>query len=133
MSIRELLPLGVLLKNKLKSHVKTQEIFDKIFEIVSSISSVDTLKHHPEIELLTCTLVEYFIPKNKDNVNKKELVVQILDKLFSLSDEETELLNKRIQFLYDNNLIKKVPLYKYVLLFTKDYLINIFRIKSSAK
>ena len=61
------------------------------------------------------TLIENLISKNKQKIDKKKLVLDIMAQVFCFnSDSEKEGLEKQIQFLYDNKLITKVTKFKQV-------------------
>lgn len=66
------------------------------------------LKGCSEFLLYCCRLVENIV-KKVDNVNKKQLVQDIFKSLFNLQPPELLILDSAIQFLWDNNLINKVP------------------------
>jgi hypothetical protein len=67
----------------------------------------DDLRGDPELILLVARLVENYIPKNTLQLDKKDLCISVLDKVFDLNDEEKESIGTQIQFLYDHDKIKK--------------------------
>lgn len=121
-----LLPPGLTFKNALNVHVTFNEILKKCSDLIQSIDNYETLRKNPELILLACDLVEYNIPKNTSSFDKKELVVSILDKVFTLTDDEKNDVRTTIQFLYDHNRIKGVPFIKSLLYSTKCYIFRVF-------
>jgi len=84
---------------------------DIINKIKNEIKSIEKLKLDPELTLLVCNLIENTIPTgNKYKIDKKDLSLQILTNIFALHDGEKEIINQQIEFLYNNNKIKKVPI-----------------------
>ena len=49
-----------------------------------------------------------------DNVNKKEMVIDLFKALFSLNEPESKLLSSSIEFLWSNGLISKIKTSKRV-------------------
>jgi hypothetical protein len=66
------------------------------------------LKGCSEFLLYCCRLVENIVLK-KDNVNKKQLILDLFKSLFNLQPPELLILDSAVQFLWDNKLINKVP------------------------
>lgn len=85
----------------ISSRVLISNVVSIIVEKVKKIDDYETLKLHPEIILLVCTLIEEYIPDNKYKIDKKELGVIVLDKLFTINDVEREEVRTNIQFIYD--------------------------------
>ena len=82
-------------------------------KIVGHIGVINDFNLRTEIELTAyvCNLVENEISKQKNNkIDKKELVISVFVKLFNLSDDEKLLISNQIDFLFNNKMIKKVPL-----------------------
>ena len=83
-----------------------------IQKIVDHVSLINDFQLRTEIELTNyiCNLVENEINKQKTNkIDKKELVLMIFIKLYNLNDDEKTLVSKQIDFLFNNKLIKKIP------------------------
>lgn len=117
------LPAGLFLKNALNVHYKFHDILDKIHTIITSIKHYEDLKTNPELLLLVCNLIEYHLPDNKKmKLDKRDLALQVMDKLFTLTDDEKDATAKQIQFLYDNKKIKPVKWYKAVFYSVKEYI-----------
>ncbi len=96
-------------KNKLKSQMKLGEISKKIIEKIQTIPNYQELKNDLETLLYICTLVENEIKQAKSKgINKKEIVLEIINKIFTFNPEELLVIGKHIEFLHINDLIKKV-------------------------
>ena len=97
------------INNSGKSTILKNEIIDFILKDIQKIPNSQSLKNDVEILLHICNLIENLISKNKQKINKKQLVIDIMTQVFYLnSDDEKNALEKQIQFLYDNKLIIKV-------------------------
>ena len=73
----------------------------KIVEFENHIS----LKNDPELLKFVCKMVENTVKKD---IDKKELVLEIYHKVFSLNDTEKKYIGEQIDFLCNNDLISKV-------------------------
>jgi hypothetical protein len=97
----------VSLKNSL---VKDQRVADLNIIVKDKISSLPTgvsYKNNNELILYVCKLVENVVCK-KDNINKKDLVINILRPLLALNDAEAKLTGDIIEFLHSNGMIHKI-------------------------
>lgn len=104
----------LVLKNKLNTHVVYHGLIKKIVDqICNEIPKFNDLKNNPELTLLICNLIENVVKKS-DDVDKKQLVCDVLTTIFNLTPEEIEATKIEIQFMYDHNKIRKVPWRKYI-------------------
>ena len=105
---------GITIKNSLQKHTLYYNLLDDIVKKLSTeIKSIDKLRLDPELSLLICNLVENSIKTgNKNKIDKKQLVIQILAQLFNLNDSEQVIISQQIDFLIANNKIKKVKMLK---------------------
>ena len=97
----------ISLKNSL---VKDQRVADLNIVVKDKIASLPpnvSYKNNSELILYVCKLVENVICK-KDGLNKKDLVINILRPLLSLSDAEAKLTGEIIEFLHSNEMIQKI-------------------------
>lgn len=100
-------------KNKLKKVAKIGDITTSVIQKVQNINNFTELKNDLELLLYVCTIIENEIKQNKTkSISKKDIVIDILNQLFNISDDEKELFGKHIEFLHSNNLIKKVTDYE---------------------
>ena len=64
-----------------------------------------------EMTEFTCNLIENCLPStNSDEVDKKRLCIDILTEIYALTFEEQDIINKQIQYIYNSNLILRLPL-----------------------
>ena len=97
------------INNSGKSTILKNEIIDFILKDIQKIPNCQILKNDVEVLLHICNLIENLISKNKQKIDKKQLVIDIMSQVFYLnSDVEKDAVAKQIQFLFDNKLITKV-------------------------
>lgn len=92
------------------SLVKDQRIADLNIIIKDKIGSLPpnvSYKNNNELILYVCKLVENIVCK-KDNINKKDLVINILRPLLALTEPEAKLTGDIIEFLHSNGMIHKI-------------------------
>ena len=98
----------------LKKHIIHYSLIDQIIKLVqSSIPEFFKLKVGSSIELelilLVCNLVENAISKgNKHDIDKKQVVCDVIQRLFNLNPQEIETIKNQIDYLYNNGMIKKI-------------------------
>eukprot|EP01035_Chromulina_nebulosa_P035477 gene35477-47701_t len=103
------------LKNTLRKHFIWNDVKQKTIDKLNDIPRIVDLKHDPEIILLTCNIVENQISKgNPHQLDKKELVCEILNTIFDFTPEDIEQIKTTILFLHDNAKIERLPRLKYV-------------------
>ena len=87
--------------------VKKNEIKDKVIKRLTDLKLADTkYKNSSDILLLICNLTEHLTRDKK--LKKKEIVIDIVDTLFILTDEEKLNVSNNIEFLHSNKAIKKL-------------------------
>jgi hypothetical protein len=92
-------------KNKLKHKAFKSELMIEIIKKISEFENHCTLRNDPELLKFVCVMVENGVKKD---IDKKELVLEIYQKVFSINDTEKKNISEQIDFLCDNNLISKV-------------------------
>ena len=99
----------VKFKNKLKKVAKIGDITNNIIQKIQTIPNFMELKNDLELLLYVCTIIENELYQNRSkSIDKKEIVISILNDLFNFSDDEKEIISKNVEFLHSNNLIKKI-------------------------
>ncbi len=67
------------------------------------------MKFDPDIILYVCDIIENNIKQNEvKSIDKKSIVIGILQKCHTLTAPELNILNKMIEFLHSNHLIKQI-------------------------
>jgi hypothetical protein len=115
------IPTGITVKKTLTNHIAFNSIVAKIVSILKGIDNYEQLKNHPEIINMTCDLIEYYVPNNTFNFDKKAMAVQILDVVFSLTIDEKATVATQIDFLYNNNMIQPTPFWKIAYSYIKSF------------
>ena len=64
-------------KNKINSHVVSNNTVKQIVEEIQKIPKYNDLKNNPEIVLMICNCIENIITK-KDGCNKKDIVLEVI-------------------------------------------------------
>jgi hypothetical protein len=117
MSELQIIPL----KNNLLLDFRQNEVRTKVIARLHELGLTNQqYKMDNELLTLVCNLVEHLVAK-KDNISKKDLVINILQEIFQLSDEDKTTLGNNIQFLWSNSMIKKVSFYKLFKTGIKEY------------
>jgi hypothetical protein len=112
----------VSVNNDLALDVKRNEIKNKIIARISELGiTVATYRLNNEFLLLICNLVEHLVNKKKYKIDKKVLVVEILNQLFTLNAVEKANVESNIEFLWNNKNIKKVSAWKLFCVGIKEY------------
>jgi len=119
----EIIP-DVCLKNNLEKHFVFNNTVASLHEKLNTIHDISKLRLDPELTLLVCNLVENTVgDNNKMKLDKKELVVLILAKVFTdITDAEKESVKTQIEFLFNNGKIKKVKTSKKVWYYFKEWI-----------
>ena len=113
------------------SLVKDQRIADLNIIVKDKIASLPpnvSYKNNNELILYVCKLVENVVCK-KDNLNKKDLVINILRPLLALNDAEAKLTGDIIEFLHSNGMIHKIKQVKKIKSSVKLSQVDWFSIK----
>ena len=97
----------LVLKNSLQAHSIYELLSQKIIEEIKKIPNVSQLKLNTELTALVSSLVENTTEKDQ-KIDKKKLVIQILQTVFNLLPPEIVIIGQQIEFLLDNKLVKKV-------------------------
>lgn len=100
-------------KNSLLTKQLHSKVFRSLYEELSSFDTKKELCRDLEFISLSCNLVEYLVDGQKKHlkglkIDKKTLLVNVFDVIYSLSEEDKELLRQHIQFVVDNDMVKKV-------------------------
>jgi hypothetical protein len=105
-------------KKKLKTLDKVGEITKVVVEKIQSIPKFnEELRNDLELILHICNVVENeFNQTPSKSINKKQIVIDIITKIFSLRPEEVAQLERHIEFLHSNSQIRKIPYYEKIAL-----------------
>ena len=99
------------LQNSLeKSNFVKQLILKAICEIKSNLVDFQDYKLNQQLINDVINFVKSEISKskyNKEDFDKSEIIREIMNQVFSLTESELLILDASIQFILDNNLVKK--------------------------
>jgi len=91
----------------LANEVKLQQIKEKVVARLVELKINDVkFKNNQDVLLLICNLVEHLTKDKK--IKKKDLVLEILQSMFSLTPAERAIIENNIEFLHSNKAIKKL-------------------------
>jgi hypothetical protein len=116
-------------KHNLKELITNEDIKKLVVSKISQIPNYESLKLDVELTLFLCNLCENIVAdRSIKNFDKKAFVMSLAKELFAdLSEDEIALYEGQIQFLWNNNRIKRVSLFR----IWSYYLCNFFSTKSS--
>lgn len=110
----------VIYKRHLAKLNLEKELLSVLEEKIKSLPNYQELRLHPEVILLCCNIIENSVSK-KDKVQKKDLAVKVLSSVFNYSAADKKSCEDSIEFLWSNKRIKKIKLWKKVVLFLEDW------------
>ena len=103
-------------KNSLKKHNIVYSLIEQVSEKIKQIPQHEKLRVEIELVKNVCLIVENMVSKknkkSKQPIDKKQLVVDALTAVFSYSEQEKGLIISLIDFLFNNDQIKRLPYYK---------------------
>ena len=108
-------------KNRLSRLELENKIVQYVMTRIQTLPDQQALKNDPELVLLVCNLIENSISK-EDKINKKEVVLNIMTRLFTLSPQEKSQASNIIEFLWENKQIVKISFFKKIFKLFVNYL-----------
>jgi len=113
-------------KNKLKSHNIYFTLINKIVDMVTAIPEFNKLRCETELVRTVCNIIENSSIPNKNSdglkINKKQLVLDALQRCFNYNEQEKQIISDMIDFLISNNFVKKLSYYKIIKNYSKKLL-----------
>ena len=111
----------VKLKNSAKTHNTIESIIDVIVQTVCAIPNYDKLKNDPELFRYILELLENGL--TDQTIDKKSIIDKIVTRIFpSLTDNEKTLLDGIILFVINNEMVKKIGIFKVIKKWVKSKL-----------
>ena len=92
----------------LKVSVLISNVKQEIITKLSAIPNFQLLKNDISVILFVCNAIENYGLKPKYQINKCKLVTEILVAVFGLNEDETTVVIKHIQFLFNSKLIQRL-------------------------
>lgn len=108
---------------KPKNSLLTKQLYSKAFkclyEELSGFDSKKQLLNDMEFLSLACNLVEHIVDQQKKHfkalkIDKLKLVTDVFKTIYDMTAEEEDTLQQHIQFIFDNEMIKKVSTIRYL-------------------
>lgn len=107
-------------KNTLSVSSHRADLVNAIVEKVKEIDGYAGLKFDNELLIFVCNCIENGLVHK--SIDKKELCLEVFDKLFCPNAAEKVILSSSIDFLCSNELIKSIPTLKKYLAIIINYL-----------
>ncbi len=101
----------IVLKSTLKNHAVTEMSVAQIVEQLKLIPNLTNFKLNSDLISTICTAVENLETtkhKHDKKIDKKAIVISIMQQLFSLNTAEVDMISIQIDFLCENKMVKKV-------------------------
>lgn len=105
-------------KHSLKQHFDTYGTISKLVAFVKSIPQFQKLKNDIQLTSSICNIIEELIPNNKKVIDKLQLLISVFTEAFrdfGFSPDDIDTLKKHVQYLWNNKMIKAIPLSKKIL------------------
>ena len=95
--------------DKIKRLVKLSELSKSIVAKIQAMPEVNELKFDLDMILYVCEIIENNIKQTETkSIDKKNIVIGILQKCYPFTAPELIISNKMIEFLHSNRLIKQI-------------------------
>lgn len=95
-------------KNSILSHLTNNKLIIEILKELEKIPEIHSLKLDPELSSYVLNIICNSINKKDKTIDKTEICLTILTRLYGLNVNEVDYLKKQITFLENNKFIKKV-------------------------
>ena len=100
----------IMPKNSLAKDVRIQKLIVMIMEKITDIPFHTEYKNNMELLKMVCVMIEHAIDnkKEKNKIDKKDIVFQVYNRVYAgLKPQDLKDLEANIQYLWENNAIKK--------------------------
>lgn len=129
MSVNQIILPEIKFKNNLSKHNIVFSLIEQIAEKIKLIPQYEKIRVEIELVKTVCNIVENYVQKNnskdKNKVDKKQLVIDALTLVFIYSEPEKVLIASLIDFLFNNSQIKKSSFYK----LSKNFILSYIKTK----
>ena len=129
MSVNQIILPEIKFKNNLSKHNIVFSLIEKIAEKIKLIPQYEKIRVEIELVKTVCNIVENYVQKNnskdKNKVDKKQLVIDALTLVFIYSEPEKVLIASLIDYLFNNSQIKKSSYYK----LSKNFILSYIKTK----
>ena len=97
---------------------KLNDIETILLQKVYLITNYERYKFSPDSIKFLCNQVELLVSK-QDGLDKKQIVISIMTKIFNLNTQEQQLIEELIQFIWEHKLIIKKGIFNFSECFKK--------------
>ena len=129
MSINQIILPEIKFKNNLSKHNIVYSLIEQITEKIKQIPQYEKIRIEIELVKCVCNIIENYVQKNnskqKNKIDKKQLVIDSLNNVFNYTEQERNLVGSLIDFLFNNNQIKKSSFYK----LSKNFILSYVKTK----
>jgi len=99
----------ITFKNSLKKSNALGTAKCKLTEEIVKIGNYQELKSDQELTLHCCRIIEFLIDKHA-KIDKKQLVLDVLNQIYSFDDLESQNIKNQIDFFFQRKMIKQPKL-----------------------
>jgi hypothetical protein len=105
------------INNSLKSHITYNTTVSNISSAITKLPNYQELKQGASVDAelvnVICNIVEQHVSNNKSQkIDKKKLVVDAITAVFPLKPDEITTLMNHIEYLFNNNCIKRFGIFQ---------------------
>ena len=128
MSVNQIILPEIKFKNNLSKHNIVYSLIEQITEKIKLIPQYEKIRIEIELVKCVCNIIENYVKKNskeKNKIDKKQLVIDSLNNVFNYTEQEKSLVGSLIDFLFNNNQIKKSSFYK----LSKNFILSYVKTK----
>ena len=129
MSVNQIILPEIKFKNNLSKHNIVFSLIEQIAEKIKLIPQYEKIRVEIELVKTVCNIVENYVQKNnskdKNKVDKKQLVIDALTLVYIFSEPEKVLIASLIDYLFNNSQIKKSSYYK----LSKNFILSYIKTK----
>ena len=108
-------------KNSLKKSHVLGTAKCKLTEEIIKIGNYQELRSNQELTLHCCKVIEYIIEKHA-KIDKKQLILDVLNQMFSFDELESQAIKNQIDFFFERKMIKLPKLRKQIFSFGAKWL-----------
>jgi hypothetical protein len=130
MSVNEVNLPNIKFKNNLSKHNIVYSLIEQISEKIKLIPQHEKLRTEIELVKTCCNIVENLVQrknkKQKQPIDKKQLVIDALTVVFNYNEQEKALIYSLIDYLFNNEQIKRFSYSK----LTRNFLSSIVQTKN---
>ena len=118
------------IKNSLLNHYVFSSLKSDVINIIQKIPEIDKLRMSQELVEGVCSIIENLGPsknsKSNNPIDKKALALEVLTIVFRYTEPEKAIVSHQIDYIYQNDMIVKIPRIKRWLGYIKNWVVKRF-------